>query len=416
VRAQVWTRFSRGIPLGVAAASLLAWTAACGPHELLGDGETGDGGDDGPPARTGDLLWERSIDFGAVDAAQTVAIAADGSVVVGGGITAGATGQDAWVAALDPDDGSTRWTWTYNGPGDGNDVVLGLAASPNGDLIAVGNVTDDAGDDGRNFLVVRLDASGQTRWIRRTSSGVGADTLNDVIEHEEYLVVAGRFVDAITDETHGWLEWIDPDDGTSLGSLEMDESSYWIDIARDDPGFVVVGRRTTPAGQTAIWAFGRGVLELDAPFESEVGKGVETLNGVAEDSEGAFAVTGVSPRLEAPDAIFVGTLRRDGSIDQGFAFDGREPEVGDVGFDVAVDPWGDVVVVGKQSETGGDRAIVSKRTPGEAPTWTKHNTASEGAGAAAVAIDADGGIYVVGSTVDGDSGGGLNVWVAKYAP
>ncbi|MFB3907614.1 MAG: PQQ-binding-like beta-propeller repeat protein [Candidatus Eisenbacteria bacterium] len=90
----------------------------------------------------GELQWRSLWDAPAhdYDGASAIAVsgAASGEIVAGGFSSAAATGWDATLVGFDPADGSIAWS-SIRDSGDGlTDEVSAIAASPLGDLYAVG--------------------------------------------------------------------------------------------------------------------------------------------------------------------------------------------------------------------------------------------------------------------------------------
>jgi hypothetical protein len=92
---------------------------------------------DGSPA-----TWTVSIDGGSAggDFAEDVALDLDGNIVVVGQVqvaedAGGSPLIDAWVAKLDPADGTEIWSVTKNGPIDESDFASGVVVDSSGNIV-----------------------------------------------------------------------------------------------------------------------------------------------------------------------------------------------------------------------------------------------------------------------------------------
>jgi enterochelin esterase-like enzyme len=127
---------------------------------------------------TGQLRWLRQI--GGVGEDKTLAVTtANGAVyaagVAGAGMPGGTAlgGADGWVAKLD-DTGAVAWLREI-GTSD-SDQLAGIAATPDGDVIAVGDTAGSLGGanaGGHDAFALRLTPSGKVSWT--TQLGTSAD-------------------------------------------------------------------------------------------------------------------------------------------------------------------------------------------------------------------------------------------------
>lgn len=149
-------------------------------------------------ANNGTLIWDETLDGtgSGDDSGSAVVASPDGDLVfVAGDTYSGATdGRDIIVAALDIDDGSLEWSYTYDGF-DGTDDANALVVAPNGDLVFVAGGSDASGgpDD---LIVIALDTSdGSQEWVNRyNGAGNGFDEARsiDVSPDSSRIVAAGQ--------------------------------------------------------------------------------------------------------------------------------------------------------------------------------------------------------------------------------
>jgi hypothetical protein len=110
------------------------------------------------------VVWTRNHDQGGHDAGRRVAIATDGSIVVGGDV--GDTVHDVWIQKY-TEDGGEIWAEPIVFATDGDDQLSDLAALPDGRLIAVGTSGDCDGAYGPCSAWANLyDVMGAAVWPR----------------------------------------------------------------------------------------------------------------------------------------------------------------------------------------------------------------------------------------------------------
>ncbi|GAB6102220.1 protein kinase domain-containing protein [Thermococcus sp.] len=108
----------------------------------------------------GNVKWQRS--FGGEDSgsAWAVAIAENGDIIVVGTTSRANIDKDICVLKLDGT-GGIKWQKTYGGSAD--DEAYAVAVTENGDIIVAG-YTRSFGDGGRYVWVLRLDKNGNVKW------------------------------------------------------------------------------------------------------------------------------------------------------------------------------------------------------------------------------------------------------------
>jgi len=115
----------------------------------------------------------------------SVAVADDGSIIAVGKTDATTPTRtartDALIARYQPD-GQLDWATTYDG--DAYDALNCVAVADDGDIIAVGFSSSDAGNlrdtgDGEDALIVRLTPDGQLDWAK-TFGGSKLDEFHSV--------------------------------------------------------------------------------------------------------------------------------------------------------------------------------------------------------------------------------------------
>lgn len=133
--------------------------------------------------RDGASQWKRSfgtdvqdldIEGGTVDAAGDVLLI---------GTMDGADATDIWVAKLSGEDGSELWSRSFDGAFEGADAGVSIATTPDGDVVAVGNVLSAVNDT--DVWVGKLaGADGEpiwtTTWSGAPNEGYSPDVAGEV--------------------------------------------------------------------------------------------------------------------------------------------------------------------------------------------------------------------------------------------
>lgn len=120
----------------------------------------------------GGILWSKTAGGSGWDCGNSIMVLPDGGFVVAGSTTsAGAGGQDAWLAKFD-EAGDMIWEKTYGGTG--VDAGMSVCAATDGGLLLCG-YTESSGAGGNDVFLVRTDSSGDVIW-EKTYGGAGPET------------------------------------------------------------------------------------------------------------------------------------------------------------------------------------------------------------------------------------------------
>ncbi|RKZ29028.1 hypothetical protein DRQ36_09510 [bacterium] len=123
----------------------------------------------------GSPVWEKTLGGDGDECGRAVVLTSDSCfIVVGMTESAGVGGSDVWLVKFD-DHGDTLWSKTYGG--DGDEVGMAVAETPDGGFIVAG-YSDDAGID--QLYVIKTDENGDTEWERRYGNGIGGNSIANV--------------------------------------------------------------------------------------------------------------------------------------------------------------------------------------------------------------------------------------------
>jgi len=373
------------------------------------------------------------MNFGDSGYGTGVAIQPDGKILVVGGTYVSASGAQDFALARYNADGSLDTSFPADKfPSDGRqttdfgggiDVAYGVAVQPDGKIIV-------AGDASGRFALARYQADGSLDSSfpadkfpsdGRQTTDFGGTAYCIALQPDGKIVLAGtaagdfvvvRFnVDGSLDTSFGGHQLSGGKQTTDFGGFD-----YGLAVAIQSDGKIVIAGTTSNAW-SSDFAIARYNIDgsLDATF-SDDGKQTTDLGGedgassVAIQADGKIVAVGRSAVFSASATTFaLGRYNPDGSLDSTFARGGLQVTFftgEDWASDVALQADGKIVVVGccgfdARWET--DFAIARYNTDG----WLDATFSDDGfqgtdfggsEAASGVALQADGGIVVVGST------------------
>jgi len=398
---------------------------------VLDDGETCDDGntDDGDDCRADCSLpftieWTVTHDGDASgsDNARDVLTDEAGNIYVVGSEGSGKGGGDVWLQQYAPD-GTPGWTFRWGGEAGGVDIGSSVARMPGGDFVIGGLTTGDA--SGLDVLVMRVDGvTHELAWVSIVD-GAAAGPGNDDDDYTSAVAV-----DPVTDEVvvagsihetgDGADVWVTKyaDDGTQLwtathdGPVTGDDTARAVLVDVDGTVHVLANLETeddVPQGY---------VLAYDAEGGAQ-GEPLELgvmVSDATRGPSGDIAVVGQT--FSVATSVDISTQLFDAAFAQTWISE-FEGVGADFGGGVAVTATGEVIAVGEATRPGEQRnGVVLAYAPADgAPLWRDEYGDAEALlndFFAAVAVDGDGDIVVVGfTTVLGQD---LNVIVRKYRP
>lgn len=144
-------------------------------------------------------LWVAHYDNGAGDdRAAAIALDTAGNVYVTGKSPGAGSGYDFATVKYD-NDGAQLWAVRYNGPGNGDDGAVALAIDDSMNVYVSG--WSFGGSTGIDYAVVKYDAAGALRWVRRYDGPAsGLDSLTAMaLDGFTALYVTGTSRDSVND-------------------------------------------------------------------------------------------------------------------------------------------------------------------------------------------------------------------------
>ena len=156
---------------------------------------------------TGDLVWQKSLGGSEDDSAYAAYQISDGYIVVGfaysndQNVSGNHGGADVWVVKLDQ---SRSIVWQKCLGGSGDDKAYAMQITPDGGYLIAGETASNNGNvgvnyGGKDFWVIKLNASGQIVW-EETYGGSGDD-----MAHAIQLTTDGGFIVAGHSASNGGM-------------------------------------------------------------------------------------------------------------------------------------------------------------------------------------------------------------------
>ncbi len=316
-----------------------------------------------------EVLWTETEAGPDVDRGRDGLFDADGNLYVLGFTEVAGQGLDMWLRQYAPD-GTTNWTYTYNGATNGDDIGITMAWLPDGDLVLAG--AEDTAND-VDALLMRFDPDTQMPVWTQQYDGPGTDTA--VGEDTD-------FVNSVTVDIDGNILV------ASTQGVDMQEVNILV-------------RKIDPDG-VEIWA---------QSYNDDTVNLSDTPDAVITDSNGDIYVAGAT---EAAPNMSEGWVRK-------YDTDGNEiwtePLPGVIFIDGTLDADDNIVLTGFDNDTA---TVTDMWTGKYDPDFTEIGVEIyDGPSglldfAQGVGVGPDGDIYVTGFvTIVGES---QDVWVGRHSP
>lgn len=271
----------------------------------------------------------------------------------------GATGTDAFVVSIDAS-GAAQWSYAYSR--NASDDVTGVSFAPNGDLVMQGR-------DATGLFVQRLDVSGEVVWsdwnanTQALPGRVGIDNDGRILLGGSYMGTL-NFVGAQLSRGSGagYLIKLDGDGNFSWSADTI--PAGWLAAAvtglavDDEDNIVVVGNGTDDKGRQGAF-IQKITSNADAFVATLLPEGL-SLRSVAVDRNMRVVTAGTFSKSVSYEGqfhelslgslydVWVGQYTREGELGWQKAF--ASGTKGATVDDVAVDPFGNVVVTGNGLE------------------------------------------------------------------
>ena len=370
----------------------------------------------------GDRLWAKRYNGpgNASDKATALAVDAQGNICITGESEGVESYSDYGTVKYSPG-GNRLWAKRYNGAGNDWDGTEALVVDSQGNVYVAGWAVIGIGS-GWDYVTIKYGPSGNRLWIKRyngpgnswdSAYAIGVDAQGNV-----YVtggsVGASLFSDFATIKygPNGDRLWVRRYNGAAN---DWDQAFA---LAIDSEGNVYVTGQSATAGSgydyTTIKYSPAGVL-IWAKRYNGPGNGDDVPTAIAVDAQGNAYVTGSSTGVDSYSDYT--TIKYGPSGDRLWAKRYNGPGNGDdTPTAIAVDAQGNAYVTGYSpgAGSGGDYATIKYSPSGERLWVQRYNGPGNGDDSAhAIALDAQGNVYVTGES-EGE-GSGSDYATIKYS-
>ncbi len=356
--------------------------------------------------------WVRLLGSAGDDTAQSITASVDGGFGVFGYTEgAGAGLYDFLIAKLNAS-GEPVWIKTLGGAA--YDYATSITAMPDGGFVVAG-YTSSAGAGVDDALIVKLDSNGEPVWAKTLGSAAYDYAVSVTATSDGGVGIAGY----IQNDAARTIDWL-------IAKLDANGNKVWMKrlngagsdvgtsiVATSDGGFVVAGYTTSAGAGNQDFL----ILKLDSNGNKLWARTVGGANNeqallVTPTLDGGYVVTGYTESAGVGDKDLL-VVRLDGNGNKVWV-----KTLGGVGEDVAYSiktlSDGSFVVVGNTASAGagGNDFLIAKLDANGNKVWCR---TLGGAGADttfSVAASPDGGFAVVGRT-NSAGGGQRDVLIAK---
>ncbi|MCK4666085.1 SBBP repeat-containing protein [Candidatus Dependentiae bacterium] len=365
---------------------------------------------------------------------EGISIAVDhvGNVYVTGYEDRSDLGQDhnIWTRKYDSN-GYVVWTSTYNSPNNSRDLGIGIAVDTLGNVYVTGGENRTDLGHGSHIWTRKYDSNGYEIWTSTYNSpnnniDVGSDITVDSTGN--VYVIGYEYRDDLGEGNNIWTRKYDSNGyevWTSTYNSPNNSADFGISIAVDTAGNVYVtgSEYRSDIGELRnIWIrkYDSNGYEVWTSTYNSSNNSYDEGFGIAVDTFGNVYVTGYEDRSDLGQDHNIWTRKYNSSGYEVWTSTYNSPNNReDYGYDITVDPAGNVYVVGAESRSDlgqGYNIWVRKYDNNGNEIWTitynsPNNDDDRGYG---IAVDTAGNVYVTGYEKRNDLGQYGNVWTRKY--
>jgi uncharacterized delta-60 repeat protein len=314
---------------------------------------------------------------------------------------------------------TVKWAKRYNGPANGGDYPTALALDTQGNVYVTGRSAGDGIND--DYATIKYTPDGTRLWARRYNGPQNGDdeACALAVDAQENAYVTGRSVGVDSNYDYvtfkyglkGEVLWARRYNGPGNG---IDRAT---DLAVDAEGNVCVTGCSTGIGSTYDYAtikYNPAGERLWVRRYNGPGNGDDQAHALAVDAKGCVYVTGYSTGDDS--GVDYATIKYSPTGDRLWVRRYKGPgSCYEAASALAVDAEGNVCVTGCSEGIRGDYLTI-KYSPGGEEIWAKryNGPGNDWDQANALAVDAKGCVYVTGYSA-GDGSGDDYVTI-KYSP
>ena len=243
---------------------------------------------------TGNAQWNQTYGGPSLDNGLSVVETSDGGYMVAGyTVSFGAGGADVWLIKTNAT-GTVQWNQTYGGPN--NDVGWSVVETSDGGYAIAGR-TDSYGAGGRDFWLVKTNATGNIQW-NQTYGGPDDDQGVSMVETSDggYAIIGytysfgagGHDVWLVKTNATGNAQW-----NQTYGGPDDDYGRFVVQTT--DGGYMVASfTNSSGDGGYDFWLFKTDATGTVQWNQTYGGPGDDVVRSVVETSDGGYAIVGVT--------------------------------------------------------------------------------------------------------------------------
>lgn len=346
----------------------------------------------------GNLAWDKhEVAPWRKDQGRAIAVDGAGNIYVGG-TTYSEAGQSAFTTLKYDKTGNLVWSRLYNGPGGGLDTLTGLAVDEDGNAYVTGK--SYSGNNAWACATLKYDTFGNLLWERRSdiATNVSYPSHPILVDNNSNVIVTGsKEYDYVTMkyDANGALLWErlydgGPSDIAQAVAVDLAGNVYVTGSSGND----ILTLKYDPSGQV-LWE-----RRYNGP-----GNGPDWPSAIRVDAAGNVYIAGYSYGSSTYYDYVTLKYNLDGSLIWESIHNG--PGNGyDYARSLAIDSAGSVYVTGSVMGIDGtaDYATLKYDADGDLRWERRYDFSNGGDSASAIALDAEGNVYVTGES-NGDTMG-----------
>ena len=359
---------------------------------------------------SGNILWEATYNGPANgnDYGEGIVVGSNGHIYVTGESMVGKSNFDYITIAYDPQ-GNQQWLAIYNGKGPGEYSIEDITIDSNDNIYLTG--ISNIGSTSDNIVTIKYDSSGILQWSAFYSSHKIHIPHAMAVDSQGNVYITGYTFGG--DSKPDYLTIKYDINGKQLWEVEYDgnekSQNYANDIVLDSSGNIYVTGKSLLSGIyydyfTIAYDSSGGTLweaRYDGPGNSH-----DYAMAITSDLNGNIYVTGYS--MGSGTSFDISTVAYNSAGNQLWVARYNGPgNSDDVGYDLAVDPFGNVIVTGLSfgSGTSYDSVTIAYDSLGNQLWLGSYNGPENKIDyTSVIAIDPMGNIYVTGASVNSASG------------